>query len=284
MTVSFRAPPSRNGEGVPVDVHRVEHHRHVREPQPDPLSLADRQWTGVGERLAVEGPPVRRHRSAQQQVVPPVHGPIGQPHLLMTGQVGAEQNPADSSGGCTSGAGARPVPVRTTASPCPLFPSAEATSGNVPSPNVSVTSNRSPIPMRSASVTAGHDGEAVAVGDGHPVPTHGDPERGVGTGVDEPDPDPLSRPAAQDDRRGRGAPVDQKVRVGDVTGTTQQRRLHAAHPAHPHHPVPHATHRPVAQSPVPEPPPDFRSRARTWSGVRPVPSTQSSRTTTHSAS
>jgi hypothetical protein len=78
-----------------------------------------------------------------------------------------------------------------------------------------------------------HDGEAVTVGDGHAMPTERDPERGVGACVDEPDPDPLSGPAGQRDRRVRGPAVDHVVRVGDVPGTAEKPGLHLlAHAPH----------------------------------------------------
>ena len=82
-------------------------------------------------------------------------------------------------------------PVRTTASPWPGLPSAEAKRGKAPSPRVTSHVVALAHPDQQRVGVPGADREPVAVGDGQPVTAQGDPERGVGAGVDDPDADPL---------------------------------------------------------------------------------------------
>jgi hypothetical protein len=84
---------------------------------------------------------------------------------------------------------------------------------------------------------------AVGVGDRHRVPGQCNPERGVSTGVDEPDPNALCGFGGERGRCCRDASVDQVVGVVDVPGVPAEQvavpdathHRHAAHAGHAAH-------------------------------------------------
>src|SRR5699024_9895393 len=85
--------------------------------------------------------------------------------------------------------------------------------------------------------------ETVDVGDGQAVSTESHLEDGVTTGVDEPEAGFIPRPGVERAVRPRDAPVDEIVRIHDITGVSAQSRVggavghHAPVTTHIHVPV-----------------------------------------------
>ena len=86
------------------------------------------------------------------------------------------------------------LPVRIRAIAWPVFPSAAATSADTGSRQGDLDIKPLPMPMIGLGGER-DDRETLAVGDGQAMAAEDDPKRGVRSGVDRPQPDPLPGPS-----------------------------------------------------------------------------------------